>query len=168
MQGSIDTLRKIVAFVNGIGVPCREGDVQPDTFLPGVDIVNGAIIYDTKRLVSPGDILHEAGHIAVLSKEDREKVSSPDVSGDLQPGGAEMAAIAWSWAAIQHLGIAPDVVFHEKGYHGESPQIIMNFSNRRYFGVSLLQWFGMTVERTSENEKVAIYPEMKHWLRQTM
>lgn len=159
-------LQKIAGFVNSIGIPCKPGTIDRETFLPGVDINNGSIVYDEARLISPGDILHEAGHIAVLLEKDREKVTSPDVSGDLQPGGAEMAAIAWSWAALRHLGLSPDVVFHEKGYHGESSQIIMNFSAERYFGVSLLQWFGMTCEKKNAGQlSVAVYPEMQFWLR---
>lgn len=159
-------LEKIVGFVNSIGIPCIQGNIKHGTFLPGVNILNGSIVYDAGSLLSPGDILHEAGHIAVLLQKDREKVTSPDVIGDLQPGGAEMAAIAWSWAAIQYLAIPPEVVFHEQGYHGDSSQIVMNFSNGHYFGVSLLQWFGMTCEKRNSDLPIkAIYPEMQYWLR---
>lgn len=158
-------LDTITSFINHIGIPCVEGKVKESSFLPGIDIVDGSIIYDATKMQSPGDLLHEAGHIAVLLSEHRQYVTSPDVNGDLQPGGAEMAAIAWSWAAANHLKVPPEVVFHPDGYHGESNAIIDNFSNGRYFGVSLLQWFGMTVEKRTTNASDAIYPVMHSWLR---
>ena len=77
-------------------------------------------MYDAQKLLSPGDLLHEAGHVAVLTKSDRIGVTSPEVSGDMEPGGVEMAAIAWSWAALKYLGIAPEIVFHKEGYKGDS------------------------------------------------
>jgi hypothetical protein len=159
-------LQKITDFINSINIPCNEGVVRGDSFLPGVDIVNGSIVYDLSVLLSPGDLLHEAGHISVLKPEDRMNITSPDVNGDLQEGGAEMAAIAWSWAALQHLQIPPEVVFHEQGYKDGGDALIENFSNERYLGVSLLQWFGMTKEKKSTNtDNDTIYPKMKYWLR---
>lgn len=160
-------LDKIVSFINSIGIDCRPGVVAATSFLPGVDIVNGSILFDEMMMLSSGDLLHEAGHIAVLTSKHRESVSSPDVSGDLDSGGSEMAAIAWSWAALTHLKINPDVVFHENGYHGGSASIIENFSTQRYFGVSVLQWLGMTKEKKVDQELQtdAVYPGMKSWLR---
>ena len=158
-------LESITSFINNIGISCVEGIVQESSFLPGIDIVNGSIVYDVQKIQSAGDLLHEAGHIAVLLPEHRVSVTSPDVNGDLQPGGAEMAAIAWSWAAANYLKVPPEVVFHPEGYHGESNAIIDNFSNGHYFGVSLLQWFGMTYERPATNISGAIYPAMHNWLR---
>lgn len=159
-------LEIITQFINDIGIPCNPGLVRSDSFLPGVDIVDGRIVYDASVLLSPGDLLHEAGHVAVLKPGDRANITSPDVNGDLQEGGAEMAAIAWSWAALQYLQIPPEMVFHEQGYKGGGDAIIENFSNERYLGVSLLQWFGMTKEKKSTNADVdPIYPKMKYWLR---
>lgn len=160
-------LIQITAFIQSIGIPCSEGVVDEDSFLPGVDIVDGAIVYNAEKLLSPGDLLHEAGHIAVLKMEDRQLVTSPNVSGDVDEGAAEMAAIAWSWAALKHINIPPHIVFHKDGYKGDSENIIANFSENRFFGVSMLQWFGMTTERKSDDtHNDAIYPAMQHWLRQ--
>lgn len=158
-------LETITSFINHIGISCVQGIVKDSSFLPGIDIVAGGIVYDAEKMQSPGDLLHEAGHIAVLLPKDRVSVTSPNVNGDLQPGGAEIAAIAWSWAAANYLQVPPEVVFHPDGYHGESNAIIDNFSNRRYFGVSLLQWFGMTNEKHVANISGDIYPTMQNWLR---
>ncbi len=58
--------RSIVAFFIGIGIPVREGLVAPDSFLPGLSIVDGSLVYDSATLQWPGDLLHEAGHIATV------------------------------------------------------------------------------------------------------
>lgn len=158
-------LQAITGFLESIGLSCHPATIGHDTFLPGIDIQNGCILYDAEKLLSPGDLLHEAGHIAVLKPERRATVCNPDISGDLSPPGAELAAIAWSWSAIQHLQIAPEIVFHEKGYNDGSVAIIENFSNKRYFGASLLQWLDMTVEDKTGSGVEGTYPVLTHWLR---
>lgn len=167
MTASQTLTEKITSFLSSIGIPCREAALDYDTFLPGVDIREGGILYDPQRLQHPGDLLHEAGHLSVLLPRDRAAAGSPDhLSGDLQSAGAELAAIAWSWAALKHLQLSPEVVFHENGYAGGSENIIDNFSEGRYFGVSLLQWLGMTTEPKKEQDEVPfLYPAMQHWLR---
>lgn len=154
-----ELLHSITEFINNIGISCEEGIVDQHTFLPGVDIVKGNIVFDRVMMDSYGDLLHEAGHIAVLKEEVREVVTSPDVWGDLGEENAEVAAIAWSWAAADYLNIPPEVVFHDEGYRGGADSIIDRFSKKNYVGVDLLQDMGMT---TSGNNG---FPEMKHWLR---
>jgi len=127
------------------------------TFLPGIDIRQGGLLYDSEQMKYAGDLLHEAGHLAVLAPEDRAVAQSPDkLNGDLGEGAAEMAAIAWSWAALKHLELEPEVVFHEHGYKGGGKGLIENFSSGCYVGVSILQWVGMSN---------AAYPAMASWVR---
>ena len=86
---------------------------------------------DERKLVHPGDLLHEAGHLAVLPAVQRGCAQN-HVGED---AGLEMAAIAWSYAAARHLGIAPEVVFHEAGYRGGAESILENFAARQYIGL---------------------------------
>ncbi len=166
METMPDTTQKISNFINEIGISCTPGVISEDTFLPGIKIEKGKLLYDEQKMLSPGDLLHEAGHLAVLKPEDRSKVNGGDISGDLDDGGAEMAAIAWSWAALKHLDIKPEIVFHQQGYKGGADSIIMNFSNKNYFGACLLQWLGMTIERKTDPEMIGdLYPAMIKWLR---
>jgi hypothetical protein len=84
---------KLTGFVRNIGIEVRDADLPEQTFLPGLDIRFGALLVDEERLLYPGDVLHEAGHIAVASPEERSRKT-------LKPrGGGEIAAIAWSYAA---------------------------------------------------------------------
>jgi hypothetical protein len=77
-----------------------------------------------------------------------------------------MASIAWSYAAAVRLQIDPAVVFHDGGYRGDASAILENFAVGRYFGVPLLQWFGMTYDtHHAETLGVEPYPAMRAWIR---
>lgn len=165
-----DLLETLVNFINEAGIECTPGTLPEHTFLPGVDIQQGRIIYDVQLLKYPGDLLHEAGHLAVLLPEHRAVAQSPDnLFGDISDAAAEMGAIAWSWAALTHLGLSPEVVFHEHGYKGDAKGLVANFSSEQYLAVPLLQWFGMTKEpKRGMVQDEHTYPKMRHWLRQPM
>ncbi len=143
---------KITDFLTTIGLEVRFDRVPTDTFLMGLQIRNGSLIIDIDRLIHPGDILHEAGHLACMPPDIRKTMDDDLVPGDLH-GGGEMMAIAWSYAACLHLEIDPAVVFHQDGYKGGSQNILDNFSQGNYFGVPLLQWCGMT----------DAFPVMRSW-----
>jgi len=150
---------RIVAFVESIGISVCVGDVPDDSFMPGVTVQDGGIVFNPGRLSHPGDLLHETGHIAVADPATRATLCT--VSSD---PGEEMAAIAWSYAALAAIGIDPAVVFHADGYQGGSDAIIANFGNGQYFGVPLLQWFGM-VDADPADARRSCYPVMRRWLR---
>lgn len=153
-------LEEIVVFLTGIGIGVEPKRVL-DSFLPGVTIENGVIVYDPARLDQPGDLLHEAGHIAVTAPEQRASSGLVDTNP-----GLEMAAIAWSWAAAQHLAIPPEVVFHERGYRGASRSIIEAFQTGPAFGVPVLEWLEMTATGARAlRAGVPPFPHMLRWLR---
>jgi hypothetical protein len=132
---------RIVEFLSGIGLQVTLGANSQQTFLPGIDIQNGVLMIDESKLLYPGDLLHEAGHLALLPSAKRAQVNS-DAGSD---GGIEMAAIAWSHAAALHLGLPPEIVFHKDGYRGGSDAIIENFAAGRYIGVPILEWAGLSI-----------------------
>ena len=152
-----DSKAAILAFLERIGLEVRREQIAGKTFMPGVTIRHGALVVDEERLLYPGDLLHEAGHMAVMSPAERAACEGNAV-------GAEMAAIAWSYAAAREIGLDPLVVFHPGGYRSGGASIVENFREGRYFGVPLLQWYGMTRERPGPAE-TATYPRMAAWLR---
>jgi hypothetical protein len=147
-------IRRVVTFLEEIGLTVRAGAVPGPSFVPGVAIERGMLVVDEERLQYPGDLFHEAGHLAVLPREARERIDG-DVGGDV---GLELGAIAWSYAAAAHLGVDPAVVFHEGGYRGGSASVLENFAAGRYIGVPILEWTGLTTAAT--------YPTMRAWLRE--
>ena len=150
----------LVGFVRGIGIPVKEAAAAQDWFLPGLDIRAGAILIDPARWQHPGDILHDAGHLAVTAPGERAADKLAPTPGD------EMAAIAWSYAAAVHLDLAPEMVFHANGYRGEGSSLAENFAAGHYIGVPLLHCYGMTIEpRLAKPDGPLPYPRMLQWLR---
>lgn len=155
-------------FLNGIGIPVTPATLEDETVLPGIKIENQGLLIDEEKLKYPGDILHEAGHIAVAPPSYRTTLSDRiDPTEDFKHAG-ELMALAWSYAAAVHLGIDPAVVFHPNGYHGQSEQLIHNFSQQHgVIGVPVLQWTGMTATGPlAEELGVPPFPHMIRWVRE--
>jgi hypothetical protein len=147
----MDVTDRIVGFLDGIGMPCRSESLQDETFLPGIVVQDGCLVYDPARLLYPGDLLHEAGHLAIMAPERRTR-AKPNVG---KYAAEEMAAIAWSYAAVVHLELDPTVLFHENGYRGQSASLVHMYTTQPLPpGVPILQWLGMTTG----------YPVMTRWL----
>jgi hypothetical protein len=150
-------IHQLVTFVEGIGLNVRREVLPGPTFLPGITIDQGELIIDTALLLWPGDIFHEAGHLATASPSRRSVIG-----GTLAVTPAEeMAAIAWSYAAAVSAGVDPSIIFHEGGYKSDGPELIAQYASGNAPGgpgVPLLRDFGMT----------STFPQMDHWLRQAV
>lgn len=149
--------RRCLAFLDGIGIPVREGAADRAQFLAGLAIAEGRLLIDPRIRVWPGDLLHEAGHIAV--SEDRARLGP--VPAD---GGDELAAIAWSWAAALACGLPADQLFHDGGYRGGGAALAAAFTGGSYPGAPLLAWFGLCRMAADVGPEPA-YPAMLRWLR---
>jgi hypothetical protein len=150
--GGLDAAETIATFLASIGIRVEIGPIEEATFLPGLRIDHGTIRVDPAVQAWPGDLLHEAGHVAVTEPERRPVLDQPSADG-----GEEMAAIAWSVAAARACGIGLDVLFHAQGYKGDALWLHAEFSKGNPFGVPLLAWYGLTSE--------AGFPTMNRWLR---
>jgi hypothetical protein len=143
----------ITRFLESIGIHCSEGQTPPKPFLAGVWLEDGAVKWDPRALEWPGDLLHEAGHLATLPPSVRNAQT-----GTLGVTPAdEMAAIAWSWAARAKLDLDPRVLFHSGGYKGGADSLLASFATHQPVGVPLLVWYGMTT--------LDLFPGMTQWLR---
>ena len=156
------TTKKMADFLNEIGIEVTSGKFEEEEVLPGILINDGIIVVDESKLLYPGDLLHEAGHIAVKPSSERKKIR---VNCGNDPA-EEMMAMAWSYAALVHLNIPPDVVFHEHGYKGQAQQLIYGFQNGYYIGLPMLQWVGMSADnQNAPGLGVEPFPKMIKWLR---
>jgi hypothetical protein len=158
-----ETTNKIVNFLIEIGLDVETAAINEETFVPGILIDHGTIVIDEDKLKYPGDLLHEAGHLAVLPS-DKRRLIQKDAG---KKAAEEMMAIAWSYAALVHIGLEPEVVFHPDGYRGSSESLIETFTQGRTFGQPTLQWLGMTAEKKLAQEMgIEPYPHMIKWLRE--
>ncbi|MGB7019857.1 MAG: hypothetical protein WBD80_11725, partial [Xanthobacteraceae bacterium] len=85
--------------MRSIGIEVRAATLIEPTFLPGLDIRHGAILADEARLTYPGDILHEAGHIAVAVRRNamrRRCRRAPATSSPRLPGPMPRCVISTS------------------------------------------------------------------------
>jgi hypothetical protein len=132
-------LDAIVAFLSEVGLSVEHGATPDDAFLPGVILRDGGIVYTPEKLFTPGDLLHEAGHLAVVPAAHRHRIGADadaaiaailgeaDAAGGRTPVldgldglGAELQAIAWSYAACVRLGLPLEIVF-VPGAYGTDP-----------------------------------------------
>ena len=155
------TATLILDWIQQIGLTVRLAALGADTFLPGVTLEPGGLVVDPERLLHPGDLLHEAGHLATMLPARRAATGS-NAGSDL---GDEIAAQSWSYAAAVHLGLSPEIVFHSAGYRGAAKSLIQIYRDGSV-GVPLLQWMGLTLDPTRAAAiSVPPYPHMIRWLR---
>jgi len=184
---------RIVAFIEGLGIPIRDGDVPADAFLPGVRIADGGLTIDRAALFTPGDLLHEAGHLAVVPKRYRGRIgedvdagvarvrAEAAAAGDHDPVlegleglGGELQAIAWSFAACRHLDLPLEIVFRPGAYGtdkngGAHPMMIAQQIEMGFFpGLHRLIQAGMTAPPQSMLQPDALpggFPIMLRWVQ---
>lgn len=153
-----ELIEKMTHFLSERGIPSRLQTLEADCFLPGLEIDQGTLLIDSEKLKWPGDILHEAAHIALTPPSQRAAVC-----GKLEVSPAdEMAALAWSYAAAVALELDPHIVFHQGGYKNGGAQLVTQFGdvaagrNPVAPGVPMLQWYRMCQK----------FPMMSSWLRE--
>ena len=152
-----DFVDHIMKFLKSISIDVEAGTLSGDTFLPGLEIEEGTLIVDLEKLKYPGDLLHEAGHIAVSEPELRPLIGTENMTQQWPTDGEELAAILWSFAAAKHLEIPLDVVFHPNGYKHQSAWLIKQFESEIYIGLPFLEWMSLCDAKE--------FPKMKKWLR---
>jgi hypothetical protein len=146
-----------VAFIKNLGINVVFKPLDPAQILPGLSIEQGAIFIDEKQLLYPGDVLHEAGHIAVVPASERHTLTAASIGKRTDAPAEEMMAIAWSYAACIHLQLPPEFVFHDDGYKGGSATLCENFKNGHFFGVPMLRYRGLCHPDIP-------FPMLKNWL----
>jgi hypothetical protein len=154
--------KKITDFLNLIGINVTAGKFKEKVVLPGILIKDGKLIVFESKLLYPGDLLHEAGHLAVKPASERNSVY---INCGNDPA-EEMMALAWAYAASVYINIHPEVVFHEYGYKGEAKLLIERYQNGIHIGLPMLQWVGMSADdKNATSIGVDPFPHMIKWLR---
>ena len=158
--GGFGEALRIGAFLQAIGIAIEVGTVG-ESVIPGMTVRHGRVRVDPEVSAYPGDLLHEAGHLAVSDPATRATIETiPTDPGD------EMAAIAWSVAAAKACGTALETLFFDGGYKGNAGALRAAFGGKGWVGVPMLAAFGMTAEpRRAEEWGMPAFPAMTRWLR---
>ncbi|MCD0465304.1 hypothetical protein [Flavobacterium sp. ENC] len=164
VKATLET-QQTLSFLKEIGIDVIEKELG-ETFLPGLSLGPNCIYIDYDKLQYPGDILHEAGHLAVTTAAERKLVGTDNIAAEWPTQAEEMGAILWSFAAANHLGLPIEFVFHPNGYKNESDWLISNFNTENYIGLPFLEWIGLCLgkDRAGKENKPA-FPAMLKWMR---
>ena len=155
----------MAAFVRGIGIDVRAERLPAETFLPGLDIRHG-VVAGGRSAVCP------IRAICCTRPATSRSPTRPSAARlrSIRPPPRRLATLAWSYAALRHLDLAPEIVFHPHGYKGGAQALIDCFTKAAdrgvVLGVPLLAYYGMTVEvKNAAARGVEPYPHMLRWLR---
>lgn len=164
-QERVALAHRVMSFLRGIGLAVTEAPVPPDSFLPGLRIVQGGLQVDLDQLRWPGDLLHEAGHLAVVPAALRATMGDALAELPPVPHAGEIEATAWAWAALRHLQLPSEVLFHDGGYHGRSQGLRTTFELGVYLGAAGLVSAGLAATPAQALAGAAPYPHLMIWLR---
>lgn len=157
------------------------------TFLPAIRISHGTLVVDLDS-VFPGDLLHEAGHLAVIPLHVRHLANDrledvfitmqaylaengddlmafpedPLCRGILQSEEGE--ATAWQYAAARAIGLPDEWLFPKDSYQGESKSTLAGLKQSAYIGIHGLQAAGWTLVRKNPRRDTPVYPKLAFWL----
>ena len=160
-------LPAIVDFLRQVGIRVRQEAMPEGSFLPGVRIRQGALEYDPHRLQWPGDLLHEAGHLAVLPAALRGQADD-DLQGlDEAEFAGELEALAWAYAASVAIGLPLEALVHDGGYKGNAAALRQMYALGIYPGLQGLCASGMAESPRFMAACGAVhYPRLLKWLRE--
>ena len=156
----------IFAFLVRIGLPVTEETLAADTFLPGISLRAGSLIADPDTLLWPGDLLHEAGHLAVLPAALRNDAHDDAPNYAEVAFAGELEAMAWAYAAAVDLALPMEVLIHDGGYRGKARDLLQMYTYGVYPGLRGLCESGMTAAHGFTPDCGPVqYPRMLRWLR---
>lgn len=175
---------RIVGFLRDIGFPLQVGPFGPAGFLPGVTIDAGVMRVDPDHLYVSGDLLHEAGHMAVVPARLRPRLGinleeslraiiadDPDPLAEIALHHTETLATAWSYAALRALDMPPETIFFAGGYRmtaEEQARFMQLLDGGNQFGILHLARLGMTgpcgMMAMLHQNALPPFPVMTRWL----
>ena len=132
------------------------------------------------------NLLHEAGHLAVLPSRFRPTASvnldrvyefmfkkledtppeSPEVIAALHSGETE--ATAWAWGVGKHLETPEHLIIQDNEYDVAGKIIRLSLSMNSYMGINGLQCGGYCSVKAgayADYHKLPVYPKLKFWLQ---
>jgi hypothetical protein len=182
-------LERAVEFVRSIGLSVKlvgNHPLEPGSFLPQIRIRAGGL--EVREDAFPGDVLHEAGHIAVLPPAFRPLADKnlraafaaaraycdehgdglmahpedPVVRALLQCSDPE--ATAWQYAAANAIGLPDAWLFPAGSYEGNQETVLQMLKLNRHFGINGLQAAGWTQVSRNPYRATPVYPALAFWL----
>ena len=171
MEQLSDEVYSVLEFISEVGLRCELVDkVDYQSVIPNIYIRNGVIEYTLEATWQ--DLLHEAGHMAVIPSSIRSLMSdnleaSDEVLGsdpatyELYMAGSEAGVISWSYAACLEIGLEPDNLFdafNEPEGMLMAHKMAHNNQMGGTYGVAELYYLGMIESKSS-------FPRLVRWVQ---
>lgn len=172
------SLDRVIEALEAIGLEVSRGEVG-DSFLPHVHIKNGSLLVEEGA--HPTDVLHEAGHLAVLPaclranatgniediephldriladhQDDPSWLESPLCRSLMQISDTE--ATAWAYAFGRKCGLPDEHIIRTDAYDGEGLNIMTMLQLGQYLGVNGLRAAGFI-------SSCRDFPVLEKWLQ---
>lgn len=175
----------VVTFLQAIGLPVEWVDHwDGESFMDLVRIQHGGLVVQKEAAVA--DVLHEAGHLAVVPAPYRTWIHDdvdvglermldaietlaldPDDAlpkAAMQAGEAE--ATAWAWAAGVHLGLAPHTIIADSDYQGMGQSLRVALGRGCDPGIRGLCRAGFCGQGSLAAQRgLPVYPALAFWLQ---
>jgi len=178
-------LHKVCEFLTEIGI---ENSIVEGAngHLKHVDISEGKLLI--QPICFPGDVLHEAGHVAIMPSRWRHLLTGDirhaikqmfvELDGmNLHPDDplsraaiqcSDPEATAWGWAAGLYLKLPKHFIINHDplsgDYGGEGWVVAEQLEFRSYIGINGLSHAGFCCPRIPMAGK-PVYPELARWLQ---
>jgi hypothetical protein len=187
MKKSISTTSSWLCteFLKRIGLRVHEV-AGASGFTEGVDIRDGELLVDP-NVACASNILHEAGHLAIVPPEFRGFFQSNVEGGqrrmlaalmeqNIEPDSplyraalncSDPEATAWAWAAGKHLGLDEEDIIQNHEYGGDGDSIRLQLALNAYAGIHGLARAGFcsTSERLSPMTGLPAFPNLAMWVQ---
>lgn len=183
IQDEAIALLRATEFLSTIGIQWAWTD-HAKGFLDDVEIRDGGLLIKRDALVS--NVLHEAGHLALVPGEYRHlatgglsvALKTMDASTDFSDpdSAAARASIqcsdpevtAWAYAAGVHLGLDPTIIIKDGQYDNEGALIRLSLGMNAYAGINGLSHAGLCAVKAgayAEARGLPAYPKLKFWVQ---
>ena len=185
----MDTMQ-VIESLRGLGVPIELSEAPREgTFISGVWIDRGVLYVHLDSLVAPGDLFHEAGHLAIVPPAFRQYITPGNLeesefwtkmSEFMQLGGlgrypecpvaralmqcSETEAMAWSYAAAVEIGYPPLKVFFFDDVELEE-QPYEGDGEAITMAFSMKSHFGVNGMHHAKMCNMREYPKMLKWMQ---
>lgn len=175
-------LSQTIHFLNHIGLPTAIVDETPkSSFMPHLFIRHGTL--EVTRDVLIGDLLHDAGHLAVIPGRLRHLMHGNlyrsfeaifEQIADLPHDHPEVvamihsddpAATAWAWACGVHLGIPHEDIITDASFGDAGADIRCMLSHHQYVGIHALQSSGFCAAHGMCHPTLPVFPQLQFWVK---
>ncbi|MHD0644317.1 hypothetical protein ACYPKM_01605 [Pseudomonas aeruginosa] len=176
------SLERTIAFLNQIGIKTILTETAGG-FLEHVRIVAGDL--HVMPEATPSNVLHEAGHVAIVPSPYRQLMDNDvdlgvhEMFEQAKAKGIEVTqeqwqqliqvseseATAWAWAAGKAIGLEDEEIIEDHDYEGDGATERVRLSLNSHYGINGLQHAGFCRVRASSPGVGKVYPELNFWLQ---